>query len=278
MSPKELKDLRNLLTTFNATWLGEGDINAGTNLLVTMAITLSNLSRTGCGIQPSKLERMRAGCSVLVSGALSSSHAVDDVVIGVGIHQNHLTAQLRRLIGDKVAEARNKGLKMTEFPSGPEANTAENALFQLEQRDPAISSQAEELWAEALMFPPNPRIDDLAARPKILVTARGAKDLDKQLDGLHGNRPLVVIGLNDPADASAYADTCNALLNGPFPVGHGGETVMGYLLVTDPGCVLARIAPQAGDKSSWLGSDGLAGRWHWRSRCYGERPQPRKVP
>ena len=64
MSPKELKDLRNLLTTFNATWLGEGDINAGTNLLVTRAITLSNLSRTGCGIQPSKLERMSAGCSV----------------------------------------------------------------------------------------------------------------------------------------------------------------------------------------------------------------------
>ena len=73
--------LKNLLTTFNATCLGEGDTNAGTNLLVVKAVTLSNLSRTGCGIQASELNRMKAGCSLLVSGALSSSHAVNDVVM-----------------------------------------------------------------------------------------------------------------------------------------------------------------------------------------------------
>ena len=44
MSPNELKDLRNLLTTFQVEALGQGDANAGTNLLVTMAITLSNCS------------------------------------------------------------------------------------------------------------------------------------------------------------------------------------------------------------------------------------------
>ena len=195
----------------------------------------------------------------------------------MGIRQNHLTAHLRRLIGDKVAEARRKGLKMPMFPAGPETNTAENALFQLEQRGLAVSSQAEMLWAEALLFPPNPRIDDLAARPKILVTARGAKDLDKQLDGLHGNRPLVVIGLNDPADASAYADTCNALLNGPFPVGHGGETVTGYLLVTDPGCGTGPDRASGWRQIQLARTDGLAGRWHWRSRCYGEPFQPGKL-
>ena len=261
---QDRRALKDILASFNATSLGEGDINAGTNLLVVKAITLSNLSRTGCGIQPSKLNRMKAGCSLLVSGALSSSHAVNDVVIEVGTNQNNLTAQLRRLIGDKVAEAHKKGLKAVEFPSGPGANPAENALFQLEQKDSLIPCEPQEQWAEALKFPPNPRIDDLAARPKILVTAKGPKDLDKQLCGLHGNRPLVILGLNEPADASAYADTCNALLNGPFPVGDGGETVVANLLVTDAGNVLARIAPQADDKSAWLGRmvwlvDGTAG-------------------
>ena len=37
MSEKETEALRELFTSFNATFLGEGDINAGANLLVTMA-------------------------------------------------------------------------------------------------------------------------------------------------------------------------------------------------------------------------------------------------
>ena len=155
MSPNQEEHLRRILTDFNATWLGEGDINAGSNLLVVKAITLSNLSRTGCGIQPSELSRMKAGCSLLVSGAPSSSHAVNDVVIEVGTLQNNLTGQLRRLFSDKFEEARKKGLKMMEFPSGPGANLAENALFQLEQKDSLIPLESKEQWAEALKFPPN---------------------------------------------------------------------------------------------------------------------------
>ncbi len=38
---KTTHDLKDLLTAFNATWLGEGDINAGSNLLVVKAITLT---------------------------------------------------------------------------------------------------------------------------------------------------------------------------------------------------------------------------------------------
>ena len=41
MSPNQEEHLRRILTDFNATWLGEGDINAGSNLLVVKAITLT---------------------------------------------------------------------------------------------------------------------------------------------------------------------------------------------------------------------------------------------
>ena len=264
MSSNEAKALKNLLTSFNATWLGEGDINAGTNLLVAKAATLANLSRVGSGIQVPGLSRMRGGCSLLVSGSLSASLVMDDVVTEVAIRQNVLTAQLRRLIGDKMAEADKKGQTAAEFPGGPEANFSENALLRLEQRDSLIPLEPEEQWTEVLGFPPNPRIDDLAARPKMLVTSKGPRDLEKQLSALHGGRPLVAIGLNEPADASAYADICAALLNGLLPVGEGGETAMGHLLVNDPGCVLERIAPTAGRKAAWLGRmpwlvDGDAG-------------------
>jgi hypothetical protein len=244
--------LNDLLTSFNATCMGEGDINAGTNLLVARAITLSNLSRVGCGIEPPRLSRMKAGCSVLVSGGLSSSF-VSELVAEVAVHQNCLTAHLTRFVEDKFADARKKGQRTMEFPSGPRANAAENALFQLEQKDSLTPVESQVEWSQVLNFPPNPRIEDLAARPKWLVTVRSAKDLEHQLNRLHGQRPLVSLSLNSPADANSYADTCNALLSGPYPVGEFGETVVANLLMSDPGNVLVRIAPSGGEKVDWLG-------------------------
>jgi hypothetical protein len=41
--------------------------------------------------------------------------------------------------------------------------------------------------------------------------------------------------------------------NGLLPHGEGGEMVTGNLLLTDHGDVLAKIAPNAGDKNTWLG-------------------------
>jgi hypothetical protein len=250
---KEATALAALLDTFHATWIGEGDPNAGANVLVARAVLLSNLSRTGCGIVLPGLNRLRAGASLFVSGGLSSSFVSEDVA-QVAIRQNNLTAQFGRLIRDKVEDARKKGLKAVEFPSGPGANVSENALFQLEQKDSLVPVDPLEEWNKVLCFPPNPRIDDLAARPKFLVTAKGPRDLEKQLNGLHGNRPLVSLSLTKPEEAGSYADTCNALLGGPYPVGEFGETVVANLLVTDPNNVLPRIAPAGGDKMAWIES------------------------
>lgn len=249
---KDVAPLNELLASFHTTWLGEGDINVGTNVLVARAITLSNLSRTGCGIQLPELNRMKAGCSAFVSGALSSTF-ISEMRDEVAIRQNNLTAHLRRFIGDKIEDARKSGQKLVAFPSGPGANAAENALFHLEQNDSLIPINQREEWDKVLNYPPNPRIDDLAARPKVLVTATGPKDLEKQLHGLHGNRPLVFLNLNGRAEVSAYADTCNALLNGLYPVGDYGETASVHLLVTDPSNVLAQVAPTRGEEAEWLG-------------------------
>jgi hypothetical protein len=248
----EAEALAELLATFHATCLGEGDVNAGANALVARAVLLSNLSRTGCGIEHPGLNRQRAGASLFVSGG-SSSSLVAEAVTEVAIRQNNLTAQIERLIRDKVAEARKQGQKAAEFPSGPRANVSENALFQLEQADSLIPVDPLEEWNKVLCFPPNPRIENLAARPKVLVTAKGPRDLGKQLNGLHGNRPLVSLSLKDPAEAGAYAETCHALLGGPYPVGEFGETVMANLIVTDPGSLLPRIAATEGNKAAWIG-------------------------
>lgn len=140
MTSRKQKHLQTLLTTFDAAGLGEGegDPVAGTNLLAAMAITLANISRPGSGIESPGLGRIRAGASLLASGGFSSSLIADRVVTELTIRQNNLTAQLRRLIGDKIADVRKEKLTAVEFPAGSEANYAENALFQLEQRDSLV--------------------------------------------------------------------------------------------------------------------------------------------
>ena len=84
MNETESKDLRHLLTTFNARALGEGDESVGINLLAAMAITLANLTRHGSGIQTPDLRLIPVCCNLLASGARLSDMLLDEVLTPVG--------------------------------------------------------------------------------------------------------------------------------------------------------------------------------------------------
>ena len=193
---------------------------------------------------------MRIGTSLLVSGSLSSSLVDDDLITELRILQNNLTAQLRRLFKDKLEDARKQGLKTREFPAGPRTNDSENALLDLQQVEPSLFGTIEDAWAEVVGNPPNPRIEDLAAHPKIIVAASGAAELEKQLVGLHLGHPLVLLGLRH-AKLGHLGHLCAALMDGQLPAEMGGETIMGNLLITDPSRVLHEVATD--NKAEWLG-------------------------
>lgn len=270
--------LRELLTTFHARWLGEDDLNTGANLLVARAVMLSDLSRIGSGIDLGGHKgRIKVGGSLFVSGGLAAGFVVESIG-EVAIRQNHLTAQIERLIRTKTAEAQSKRLKLVEFPSGPALNLAEESLLQLQNPECHMREDPLEGWREVLSASPNARIEDLALRSKILVTARGPRDLENQLKGIHGNRALVSLSLNDPAEVGSYAGTCHALLSGPYPIRDYGETLMANLIVTDPGNVLARVAPGGGNQIAWIARmvwlvDGTTG-----PDAADNRPDPRSIP
>ena len=253
MTDKNSDHLQTLLTKFHATSLGEGDVNTGANVLSAMAVTLANLARTGSGIHTKEHSRMRVGTHLLISGGLSSSLVTDDVLANVAVCQNNLTAHLRRLFNDKRADAKNQGLKAMEFPGGAEANYSENALFQLEHKDSMTMEDPVEQWRTVLELPPNPRIDDLAAKPRIFVTAKSPKDLQSQLNGLHNNRPFVALELNTRSNVLDLSETCEALLGGLYPCDYSGETASGHLTVTDPSGVLSEVAADPNEKTLWLG-------------------------
>ena len=89
MTTEKHDHLIGTLVTFGAPSLGEGDGDAGANVLAAMAGTLANLSRAGSGIASPRLGRLRAGGDFLVHGALSSSLVHDGVTAEV-LHQSGL--------------------------------------------------------------------------------------------------------------------------------------------------------------------------------------------
>ena len=85
MNDQEQTDLRTVLATFDAAGLGQGDPDAGANVLAAMPCTLANISPPGCGVGSPGLGRIRAGASLLVSGGFSSSLVADNVVAEVAL-------------------------------------------------------------------------------------------------------------------------------------------------------------------------------------------------
>lgn len=244
--------LADLLATFNATFLGEGDINCGTNLLVSMATTLANVSRPGSGIWASKSFLLRAGSNLLVSGGLTSSLVADRIFREVAARQNNLIAQAHRLMNDKIEDANKTGLRMTRFPEGPGRNASQRAMRETEGEESLVCLDPLNTWEDVMRCPPNPKIDELAQKAKALVTAANPKDLDRQLAGLHINRPLIALTLRQPADVPALEETCGGMIDGVLPSGEYGEMILGNLLITDPTNLLAKVVPGSGEEPGWV--------------------------
>ncbi|MCP5538366.1 MAG: hypothetical protein H7A51_19300 [Akkermansiaceae bacterium] len=239
-----LHDLQPLLKTFTATSQGEGDVNAGTNLLVARAVTLANLARPGSGIQMPDGVQMKVGCSLLVSGGLVSGLVLDGVLAEAGRQQNILIAHLRREAENALIGAREKGRQQ---------NPPSTAFQDLSLMDGLLFNNPARRFAVSLQSPPRPLIRDLVARPKTIVTTKGPRDLEKQLSCIHECQPVVALTLFDDAEASAYAPTCRSLLDGLYPVESTGETAKAQLLVNDPTGVASRVDSGTGGKAAWLG-------------------------
>ncbi|MEX2580597.1 MAG: hypothetical protein WD342_16185 [Verrucomicrobiales bacterium] len=248
--------LANFLASFDTTQLGEGDIDAGANLLAAMAVTLGNLARPGSGIRPPSGRLLPVGTNLLATGPLVSSLVIDEVVTPVGRCQDNLLAQLTRLLKDDATERAKETPRQWVLSKGPQCNEGENALLQLMTRDsdlaPLMRSREDE-WMSVLSEPPAHRLEDLVRHPRSFIAAHTQKCLEKLLPDAHLGEALVSIGLTRAADAANLGSTCPSLMDGMFPGGPAGELVRGRLIVTDHGRVLREVAAAPNDRNAWLG-------------------------
>ena len=247
--------LAKFLASFDATQLGEGDINAGANLLAAMAVTLGNLARPGSGIRPPSGRLLPVGTNLLATGPLVSSLVIDEVVTPVGRCQDNLLAQLTRLLKDDATERVKETPRQWALSKGPKSNAGESALFQLMTRDsdlPPLMGSREDEWLAVLSEPPADRLEDLVRHPRSFIAAHTQSCLEKLLPDAHLGEALVSIGLTRAADAANLGSLCPSLMDGLFPGGPAGELVRGRLLVTDHGRVLREVAAAPNDRNTWL--------------------------
>ena len=249
------RHLAALLAHFNATQLGEGDVNAGANLLAAMAVTLSNLARPGSGVMMTGGRLMPVGCNLLVSGPLVTDLVVDEVITPVGRCQSRLLHQLMRLRKKDAAEVARNLPRRWALSDGPEPSSGEHALFRLmtcKPDMPPLVGTYEDEWASVVADDPSERLEDLVKNPRAFIAATTPGQLEQQLPGAHRGQTLVALGLSRSGDAAKFGDLCPALMDGLVPGGPLGETIRGRLLVTARGRILHEAATASGDKTAWL--------------------------
>lgn len=127
MSSKETQHLAHLLTTFNATSLGEGDPVTGCNLLATMAVTLGNLSQPGSGLRSPDERLLPVACNLLATEPLLSSLVIDEVVTPVGRCQDNLLGQLTRILKNDAAEGNKPTPRKSALGEGSAESGGEGA-------------------------------------------------------------------------------------------------------------------------------------------------------
>ncbi len=255
-SAADVEELPVLLEAFQVDTLGYGNSVVGTNQLAAMAIMLANLSRPGSGIVTPEGRRLEVGCDILAEGPLVTGGILDEVVRPMRRRQDILLSQLERLQKDDEEEERRAPNRRWALNHSPRPSEGETAFFSLMTGDsdhiPLLGSRGDQ-WIDAVEEPPSGRPDELYQRPRIIIAASSPSILAQQLPAAHLGQPLVVIGLNQAAEAKKFGDLCSSLIDGLLPVRPSGGTLSSRMLVTDIGGVIRDIAKSADEKSVWLG-------------------------
>ena len=107
MSPASLQIVSGLLHFFDALSLGEGDADAGANLLAAMALSISNVQRPGAAIHSASGSRFEVGCGMVVSGPDSSGLVSGQIVRPLRERQQALNGHVLEAAEDEARRAEN---------------------------------------------------------------------------------------------------------------------------------------------------------------------------
>jgi hypothetical protein len=259
---KDTKALESLLTAFEVTCLGEGDTNAGANLLATMAVTLADLAPTDNTILTKDERPARLGVNLLVTGPASAGLVEDEILPEVSRRQANLWNYLQRYAEHIKQQQQKQGASLP--PMDPKSGAPEDRVAETQYELESLCHTRAESWGRIFTETPEEDVTALINRPKFVVGLRSPEDLPAQLRGLRPGHTLVHAGCTRPKDLAAQAESGSALVGGRYPLGNGCETARGHFFITDPLRMLDRATREPDGDTAWLGHflwlcDGEAG-------------------
>lgn len=264
MSPKDRDNAAHLLHQFNVDTLGDGDLNAGANILASMALTIANVQRPGSAIVANEDGfRTPLGCSFVVSGALSCSLATDVVLAPLHAAQDCVFANVHHWEVEEKRRLDRLIRSDREVENEPE-NPPATALGELD-RD-AMFGEAEHTsrCLKLLANPPRFGFNEIGRHPLVFGIADSPDAFPRLMELAHLGRPLVHVALQEAVDCQAFQKAACSLLNGCQLFQPDIRSIRGELLVTDPGGALGEAVRGGLAGTSWLGrglwlSDHAAG-------------------
>ena len=220
----EEEQISEFLTIFDAKGLGEGDLIAGANTLVAMAVSLANIARPGSalkdkqepdiqsGNQPSDLwipqpepgrrpRGDRTGPATTPPEFLHAPGSGRDR----GICQN--ARQLPALAAWPTEPTRPRTRRVH---AGGVANRG-STLFHDSERHAALGALSEQ--------PIRPRIEEWLKQSRFFLTGRRPEEIERQLESAHLGNPLIYLGIDEAADFDRFGDLAAAVIDGRATAG-----------------------------------------------------------
>ena len=259
LTTSSITPLLHLLQVFNAESLSEGDLVAGTNVLVSMCASLANLHPPGTCLVTSEGNRLQVGMSFMTAGGLTSSLVSDKVLGPIGINQNnvgdHLAADAAYSAAKLAALAPQERVRVR--PQVPEDCSPVGKL-RVDLDTNGISPVRDSSPFQRLLGPSRHQgLGELAATPAVFLSADSVAGLEKQLPQSHRRRPFIRAVLADDPGAERLERLLLSVVRGTsLPVGDTGPVhIRGHVAVS---CTVAKLARSIG-----AGDEGLLGNLLW---------------
>ena len=217
-----------------------------------MALTVSNIQRPGAAVVGEDGLRTALGCSLIVSGALSSSLTAELVLAPLQANQDNVFANVRHWEEDEKRRLDKLVRNDREADHEPE-NPPTPVLAGLDRRD-TLLGDAEHVGRsrELLLKPPGAGFHEICRHPMVYGIAGGPETFPRLMECAHLGRPLVHVALHEVADCPAYQKAASRLIHGCQLFEPDIRGIRGELIVTDSGNALGAAV-----------SGGLAGTvWH----------------
>jgi hypothetical protein len=257
MTPDSPDLLARSLEAFQVRRLGDGDAVAGANNLVAMAALLTAAAPPGSRVSsPGSSKSRPLGIDLLVTGSYSCSVVLEDAVSALRERQENIAIHVRheQQRRDQWEAKMAKGATgMGDAPwNKPQSGLAESAM-EGACADPFHSPfSSKEAMRDVIKRRAPRSFSDLAARHSVLITATRAAELEKRLQGAHGNEALALMGIQRKGDLAAFGEVAEALMDGRVSQDDRTGTIKGHVLVTDPGRLIGTSGEKTRDSVAWL--------------------------